>query len=388
MKKNIPPILSIGFRPFFFLATLIAIINPTLWISIYTEKSSLYFYNVDSLFWHAHEMLFGFVGALIAGFILTASANWTASKPYKGYPLLFLILAWLTERISYFIPCNQITQLILLNLFFPSLLIMLYLKLKNFPKQKYVFLPILLGISLGSFMHTWGYLFSNDFAETSGKNLAIGFIRFIVLLIAGRVLPFFTRMRIQGVHIELPKFINPLALAPLLLLIIPWPESTPKILLATIYLWAIIAGLIRQFMWKPFKSIKIPILFILHIGIFLIYLSLIQELIGLYNEDMHYTQAALHTLMAGGLSIVGIGIMNRVSLGHTGRFIEADKWMITAYIFIIIGAILRFAVPVIFPDYFFSTIHYASGFWTSGFIIFLFKFIKIWFTPRPDGKEH
>ena len=89
---NLSAILSISFRPFFILAALIAVINPSLWVLSYLGYLSLPLYSVDPLFWHAHEMIFGFTGAIIAGFILTASANWTSSVPYQGNPLLFLVI--------------------------------------------------------------------------------------------------------------------------------------------------------------------------------------------------------------------------------------------------------------------------------------------------------
>jgi uncharacterized protein involved in response to NO len=117
--NNHHPVLSIGFRPFFLLAALIAIINPTIWVSLYTGSSSI-FLNVDPLFWHGHEMIFGFSGALIAGFILTASANWTKTTPYQGKALILLITFWLLERISYFFSFNDYLQFILSNTFFPK----------------------------------------------------------------------------------------------------------------------------------------------------------------------------------------------------------------------------------------------------------------------------
>lgn len=386
--SKMSPLLSISFRPFFILAALIATINPILWVFNYLEHLSLPLAVVDPLFWHGHEMTFGFTGALIAGFILTASANWTNSEPYQGKALLFLILLWIIERFSYFLPLDESFLFILMNLFFPALSFMLLRKLWHFPKQKYVFMPILLGLTIGKLLHSYGSLYSLDYLEISGREVAVGLIRLIILLIAGRVIPFFTRKKIEGVEIELPKWINPISLFPVVLLVFPWPENTPKTLLAVILAVAIIANISRQLMWKPLVTFKVPILYILHIGIAFINLELILELVGLFDDEVHFTQAALHLLLAGGLGVIGIGIMTRVSLGHTGRVIKADLWTKIAYLLIIIGSITRVIVPIYFSDYYVKSLHIASGMWTLGFLIFLLRYFRILIAPRPDGKVY
>lgn len=386
IKNN--PILSISFRPFFILAALIAIINPSIWILSYLGRMSIPLAVVDPLFWHGHEMIFGFTGALIAGFILTASANWTNSTPYQGNSLLLLITVWLVERLSYFIFNGEHLQILAMNLFFPILTLMLFKKLRNFPKQRNIFIPIILGITVAKILHSWGYLYSVDYLEDSGREIAIGLIRFIILLIAGRVIPFFTSKKIEGIDINLPNWINPLSLIPVALIAIPWPEAVPRFVLGAILTLALIANVSRQALWKPWVTFKVPILYVLHIGIALINIELLMELIGLFNDQVHYTQAALHLLMAGGLGVVGIGIMTRVSLGHTGRIIRADFWTCLSYSAIVVGSLIRVFVPIFFPDIYIKSLHFASGFWTLGFGIFIIKYFKTLTTQRPDGKPY
>jgi uncharacterized protein involved in response to NO len=379
-------VFSISFRPFFVLAALIAFINPIIWIMSYLDGLSLSLNAVSPLFWHGHEMIFGFSGALIAGFILTASANWTSTAPYQGRPLIMLSGLWILERVSYFLPINNHIQFIVMNLFFPALVIMLFIKLKNFKKQRNVFIPILFGITLAKLLHSYGYIYSFESIETSGKEVAIGLVRLIVLLIAGRVIPFFTRKKIEGVQIDLPSWINPVALLPIILLTFPWPEATPKIILMLIYIFAILGNTLRQSLWKPLKSIKVPILFILHIGVFFVNLGLVLEFLSLFIDQLNYSQATLHMFVAGGLGVVGIGIMTRVTLGHTGRVIKADKWTVFAYLCIIIGSILRVFVPILMPELYVRSLHMTAGFWSLGFFIFMARYLKVLILPRPDGK--
>lgn len=377
-------LLSISFRPFFLLASLIAVFNPILWVLAYQGNVTLPLYASDPLFWHSHEMLFGFSGALIAGFILTASANWTGSKPYQGKYLVFLITLWVIERCAYFLVVPKYYTLILMNLFYPVLLIMLLLKLWNFPRQKYVFIPILLGFALASFIHSWGYYYGSESFEISGKEMAIGLIRFIVLLIAGRVIPFFTRSRIKNVSIEVPMAVNLLSLVPTFLLIVPWPQDMPKVLMVTILSIAFIANITRQYYWKPFVTVSVPILFILNIGIFFISLEFLFQIIGFFNDVVHSTNAALHLLLAAGLGVIAIGIMSRVSLGHTGRIIHADNWIKLSYLFIVLGSCFRVFIPIFLPDHYGHGLHLAVCLWSGGFAIYFIRFFNILTTPRPD----
>jgi uncharacterized protein involved in response to NO len=380
--KNLP-LFSIGFRPFFILAAFIAMINPLLWILDYLGHFDLIL-NTSSLFWHGHEMIFGFTGALIAGFILTASSNWTGTLPYKGSFLIGLTVLWLVERISYFIPLPNTVHFILMNMFFPILTIMLGVQLWKFPKQRNVFIPILVGLTVGKLLHSGGYLFSQQALELSAKDMSLALIRLLVLLLAGRVIPFFTTKKIKGLEVNVPAWLNRLALTPLILLALPWPGSTPVLLISLLLAWALASNLLRFCLWKPHKTIKVPILFILNIGAIIILLSMLQELIGLFNDRVFITKATLHLLMAGGLGIISIGIMTRVSLGHTGRTIVADKWIQLSYISIIIGALIRSWVPIFYFEQYATSLYPAVLLWTLGFAIFLIRFVVILITPRPD----
>ncbi|MFG1501189.1 NnrS family protein [Halobacteriovorax sp. XZX-3] len=379
---------SISFRPFFLMAGLMAALNPIIWVLSYLGHIDVPLNSLDTIFWHSHEMLFGFCGALIAGFLLTASANWTGSRPYQGKWLAFLLLIWGLERLAYFIPLGPSSLLINLNLFFPTLLIMLLVKLWHFPKQKFVFIPLLLGFSLSSFLHTWGNLFQEAVVADYGRDLAIGLIRFIILLIAGRVIPFFSRSKISNISIDVPNWLNLLSLGSVLMLAVLWNQDNLSAINLAILIIAIVSNCFRQYLWRPLATISIPILFILHIGIALINLELILRFVGIFNMRVNETNAALHLLLAGGLAVVAIGIMTRVSLGHTGRSIQADTWTKLSYLLIIIGALTRSLIPIISSQYYFTSLYVAVLFWCGGFAIFLLKYFKILIAPRPDGREY
>jgi uncharacterized protein involved in response to NO len=377
---------SIGFRPFFINVALIAIINPIIWVLYYGGHIQFDLYNVSALFWHGHEMLFGFTGAMIAGFLLTASANWTNSKPYNGVALIFLVGVWFVERLSYLLPVDKIIFFGLSNIFFPVLMFMLLLKLIKYPKHKYIFIPILLSLTTASLFHTWGHLFSKNAMSLFGIDLATGTIRFIVLLIAGRVIPFFTFKKI-GTKIEVSRLLNVVSLVSVALLIVPWNQITGgDYLLIPLLVVAFVSNALRQLQWSPQKTMKIPILFILHIGIIFINLNFIFELVEFYFPQFGIFQASLHLLMAAGVGTVGVGIMTRVSLGHTGRVIRADRWICMVYALVILGGLVRFFGPSFYTSSYISSLVLSATLWSGGFGIFLLRFWTILVTPRPDGR--
>jgi uncharacterized protein involved in response to NO len=378
---NKSSLFSIGFRPFFILASITALINPALWASNLLKGFELPIY-VSPLFWHGHEMLFGYTSALIAGFILTASANWTGTIPYKGNSLIILSSLWIIERVIYLFDCMPLTTLILTHIFYPALLLLLFFKIKDHSKQRNVFIPLLTLIFLSSLSHSYGHLFSVEYFEILGLNTGISLITLLLFLIAGRVIPFFTRNKI-GTNIDIPKFVHMASLLSLSLLCLPIENQT---YLTTILTVAFISNLYRNFLMFRKDVLKVPMLWVLHSGLLFLTFSLIVRLISLYIPEINDNREVIHLTVVGGLGLISLGIMTRVSLGHTGRIIKASKMTIVAYISIFIAAVLRAFVPYFFPDYYDIGVYIASKFWSLAFILFLFIYGKILFTERPDGK--
>ena len=380
---SLKSLFSIGFRPFFLLASLIAILNPTLWVSIFTGQTDLAPMG-SPLFWHSHEMVFGFTSSLIAGFLLTASANWTNTKAYSGAPLYLLVLFWLLERVSFFISLSDFYFLILSNIFLPLLIILLFLKLNKFPAQKFVFIPFLGALFSAKLMHAYGFLYSIDVAEEIGLDSGIGLIRFLLFLLAGRVLPFFTRVKLGIKEFNIPKSANFLALFPVLILATPISKFE-SIYILFLFL-AIIGNLYRNFLFFKKPILKVPMLWVLHLGLNFLIAGLLLELLSIYYPGLNQNQEALHATMTGGLGVIAIGIMSRVSLGHTGRTIKANPSLILSFLLVFLGALIRAFIPILMPEYYEKSLHFASGFWTLGFLIFFLNFVKVLCSPRPDGK--
>ncbi len=368
---------SMSFRPFFLLASLLAFLNPSFWVSYYTGHIDLPIYNVTALFWHGHEMTFAFTSALIAGFILTASSHWSQTTPYHGWPLFFLTLIWSLERIIYFFPLPKSLIFILSTPFLIFLTAMLYTKNRHHHEIRKVFFPLLILFFTFKTLHLYGHLYNHPIIEEIGKYSGLNFIRFLLFLILNKILPFFIKSRVPDFSPEISPLIKKISLMSLFLLIIPWQTSISSLWIVPLYLMAIISMFICFIKWRIDKCFKIPILSILHLGVFILIISLLFEVMAIFNEQFRFSQATLHLFTTGALGIISIGIMGRVSLGHTGRKIQADFLLLLSYFCILLGSGLRIIIPIFFENLYLASLHYASGIWTLGFLIFFLRFFKI-----------
>lgn len=137
-------------------------------------------------------------------------------------------------------------------------------------------------------------------------------------------------------------------------------------------------------MWKPQKTLTAPMLLILHMGVGLIHLSLLVDFLSFFSSFAQETKAGLDLLLAGGLGVTAIGMMTRVSLGHTGRVIKADWPIKLAFFLVIAGALARVGIPMFAPKFFTPMLLVIASLWSGGFLIFSMRFLFILCSPRLD----
>lgn len=378
MTKSV--FLSAPFRPFFFFTAIMAVAIPTFWVSYFTGNLDLQTLFSTNLVWHAHEMLFGFTSSLLAGFLLTASAVWTDKRPFTGIKLFTLVSLWLLERFFYLLPVPiplAITTSALFSLLF--LIFMLHMLWGNARNFKTV-IPILLLFLTYKFFLIIGDFNSLDLVYRMGIHGGIFSIILLIVIFSGRLIPFFTKKRL-GIEIKVPKWASTLSIASHFLLVFTLRGETPDVLLVILLTIALLANLTCFFYWKPRAIFKEPMLAILHSGYFWINLGLLLYLISTINHDFDFSQLSLHALATGALGAFSIGMMVRVSRGHSSLKMKADKWDQTAFWCVNIGAAIRVIIPLFIPNLYMESLHYSSGFWTLGFLIYLFRYSKVlWVT--------
>lgn len=378
-----------GFRPFFLLAGLQAALLLPLWLAVLAGAVAPPGGLVPS-FWHAHEMLFGFAVAALAGFLLTAAPNWTNSRPLRGAPLASLVLLWLAGRLSpWLYPAVPALAAALDLAFLPAVAVWLAIALvRAGNRRNYVFLAL-----IGSLVAA-NALIHLDFAGVAatgglGLRLAIDILVLTIAVVGGRVVPSFTQnaLRAQGEAVVIaPKpVVERVALGSLALLTIA--DLVPGAAVVAGGL-AIVAGFAhgqRLSGWHGHRTLQSPILWVLHLGYAWIVAGLLLKglasLTGLLPET-----AALHALTVGGVGTMTMAVMSRAALGHTGRPLVAPRPVAVAYVCISLAALLRVLGPLAPGAAYVGMLHSSGLFWTLGFGLFALTYAPMVLAPRVDGK--
>ena len=380
------PLLNYGFRCFFLLAGIWAVLAMALWLWVLRGGTWL---GPDPLLWHGHEMLIGFVGAAIAGFLLTAAPAWTNQPPPQGVPLGVLALTWLLGRTAMALGgVLPALWVLLLDVLFPVLLVGLvaWMLLRAGNRRNYP-LAVLLGLfplaDVLIHLDSMGVLAGGRQALNGLPHLAA----LLVTIVGGRITPSFTtnwlRMRGMSASLQnwpwLEKIIVPATLLAAVLLV-----SAPQFWLSALVALLVAAlHALRLFGWRGWRTLAEPLLAVLHLGYG--WIAIGYALLGLASLGWLNQGAALHALTAGALGMMILAVMTRVALGHTGRPLHAPRTIVAAYTAVGLAALLRVLAPV-FAD-FYSGLLLASGLaWIIAFGLFLWVYWPILTRPRSDGK--
>lgn len=377
-----PPILQYGFRPFFFAAALYAGIAIPAWLGIYFTGYALSG-PFPGLGWHVHEMLFGYLGAVIAGFILTAIPNWTGRLPLSGWPLAGLVALWLAGRLACAFVADPVAAMVL-DLAFPvTLAFVVWREVvagRNWKNAPVAVMITLFG--LANALHHAGNLglAPDDF----GQRLALGVAAMLIALVGGRIVPSFTRnWLVKDGRSTLPASfgrLDKVALAATALGSIFWIAAPDSFATGVVLAIAgmLLAG--RLFRWRGYLTFSEPILFILHAGY--AWLAAALLLLGISSlSDVVPASAALHALTAGAIGTMTLAVMTRASLGHTGRAIVADRMIVAIYCAVTFGALLRVAAP--FAGAWYAHVLVCGGVvWSAAFLLFAIRYAPVLFGRR------
>ena len=376
--------LGLGFRPFFLLAALAAVLLMLLWVMIWRGRQAPSAYY-DAVIWHGHEMLFGYTVAVIAGFLLTAVRNWTGIETWTGPRLGGLALLWLLGRLLPWVPGVPVWLLIGVDIaFLPMLMISLAGPLwQGQNRVNRAFIPLL---GLMGLANVLSHLQLNGMAAGLGDahRVMLDLILLLIVLVAGRVLPFFSRNVLPGFEpVSRPwlekasiLFIGLIAVAELLRL--------PLFAMAVLWLLFAPLQLFRLVGWFERRVFDLPVLWVLHAGY--AWLSLGSLLYGLSLLGMFTPSGALHALTLGVVGVFTLGMMSRVSRGHTGRPINVSRPTASAFVLMNLGALIRVFGPALLPENYPLWVDASAGLWVLAFGLFAFGYVPILLRPRVDGK--
>lgn len=386
--SNLPAILSYGFRPFFLFGALYGGLVVLIWIPILMgslETGSL-FSTTD---WHAHEMLFGFLPAIITGFLLTAIPNWTGRLPVQGYPLLALVVLWLAGRVAVWCSATIGWPLAMLIdcAFLLSVAVAAGIEIvtgRNWRNLK-VLVPLsVLFIANVAFHVETQYFGASDYS----RRLALAAALVLIMIIGGRIIPSFTRnwlVRENPGRLPVPYnrfdtacvIVSVVALASWVLL--PEGSVTGLLLVA-----AGILNIARLVRWAGGR-VRDPLVLVLHAAYVFVPLGLLfSGLAALWPETVP-SVAGVHVFGVGAIGAMTLAVMTRSTLGHTGRELRADPVTVLIYLSIIGATLLRF-VAGFYPGQM-AVLHASAALWMVAFFGYVLRYGPMLMRPRVKPKK-
>ncbi len=375
---------ALGFRPFFLLAAMSASMLLLLWI-LQLEG----FLNVGGRYgvagWHAHEMIFGYTAAVIAGFLLTAVRNWTRLPTASGLRLVALVGLWLAGRVVMLAAglLPTITVAIIDSAFLPLLAVSLVPSLWRAQAWRNLILIGLIGVlALANIEVHLEALNMMPVGAQLGQRLGLAAIVMMMVVVGGRVIPAFTRNALPQLDVRNWVWVDRLAivltLGYLISVLLPFDARVSGLL-------ALAAGVtiaVRMLPWRSLGTRAAPILWVLHLGYAWIAIGLALFGAAILIPGIPVS-AGTHALGVGAIGTLTLGMMSRVALGHTGRALVVHSPIVWAYGLVTLAAATR-VTAAFFPALFMLLI---AGFaWAIAFAIFATVYWPILVRPRADGR--
>ena len=377
---------GLGFRPFFLLAGLSASLMMFLRIISYRwgEAFPNYF---DSTSWHSHEMLFGYGVAVIAGFLLAAVGNWINHPMPKGKSLAALVVLWLSGRILPFFPQYIPDWLIAFSdwIFLPVLLAVIgipIVRAKNV--RNYGFLLVLGVMTLANAEVHLRQLGINITDLPFGITFMLNLLILMIVLMGGRVIPFFTKSALPEAATKIRMPVEWAAVGFSIALMAGEVIQLSPEILGILAGSAAILHALRLVGWHDIRVWKTPLLWVLHLGYAWIVVGYALTALAKYGTLLPFL--ATHAFTAGGIGMVTLGMMARVSLGHSGRPLIPPKLTVLAFALLNVSALLRVVAPVFFISNYGSWILLSGSLWILAYLFFLWDYFPMLLAPRVDGR--
>lgn len=382
-------LLAYGFRPFFLAAGVAAALALALWLVALAGGPAL-----PSAFppavWHAHEMLFGFAAAAVAGFLLTAIPNWTGRLPVQGTPLLLLTLLWLAGRLAISVSAIiGIWPAAAIDLaFLAALLFVIVRELVAGNNRRNLPIAFVLALLLAANGLTHVEAAGLGVPQGSGWRLAIAVVIFLIALIGGRIVPSFTRNWLTK---NRPKDRPPspsgrfdqVALGATVLGLAAWVVLPQTMLASALAAVAAIANAIRLFRWRGHRTVADPLLLVLHVGYAWVAIGL--ALLALNQVGLLPETAAIHGFTAGAIGTMTLAVMTRATLGHTGRNLGAGHGTNSIFVLVTAAATTR-VLATLLPDYWEPLMWISGAAWIAAFGGFVAIYGPMLIRPRIDGR--
>ena len=385
LTRTGPVVLSYGFRPFFLGAAIWGAMAMVLWIVEVSLGLGLGGASGGSA-WHAHEMLFGYTSAALAGFLLTAIPNWTGRLPVSGRPLLGLFALWTAGRLALLWPSalGEVAAVAIDACFLPVLFLICAREI--IAGRKWKDLKVLAALfalaSANSFFH-YGNIVLGDVALPS--RLAIGAYMMLIMIIGGRILPSFTSnwLKKRG-STRMPASYDQFDTAALLVAMVAllaWTTRPDDPITGLACIAAAILHGVRLFRWRGWEAAAEGLVLILHLAYAFVVLSFAALAASAF--ELIEPVAALHVATVGGIGAMTLAVMTRATRGHTGLELHASPTTIVSYGAIMLAGAIR-PLTAVLPDLRSEIIDVAGAAWILAFVLYVAEYGPVLLNKRKD----
>ena len=378
---------NLGFRPFFLGAGIFAIVSIVWWMLIYSAHSVVQIQSITSAQWHAHEMLYGYSLAVVAGFLLTAVRNWTGIQTLHGKPLMGLFALWVGARVLFLFGTSLMLWAAILDLLFGLVLIISIgypiIRARQWPQ-----LAVIVKVALlwtGNAVFYLGYYGILQDGMLYAINGAVLLLISLILMIGRRVIPFFIERGVQDkIKITHHQWVDISILVTFLALFVNEIFYRNHQLTPYLACGLFLMNGYRLYHWHTSGLWRVPLLWSLYLSAWMINVGfLVYGLQALFSIPL---VLVLHLFTIGGIGLMSVAMMARVALGHTGRDIrKSSSWLVLLFIAMTLSVLFRVFAPMFSMQLYTSWIFVSAVCWIVGFAVFVWIYTPILWMPRVDG---
>jgi uncharacterized protein involved in response to NO len=374
--------LSCGFRPFFLFAALWALLGTGIWILMLPGRLELPT-AFDPVSWHAHEALFGYLGAVLAGFLLTAVPNWTGRPPLAGWPLLGLLALWLLGRVvvagsAYLAPSAVAALDLFCLVVLGGIVLREIVAAQNW--RNLVVIAIIGVFILGNGLFHWEAAQGEPAASGHGLRLGLAAAIMMISLVGGRIVPAFTRNWLaQRESKALPTefgWLDRCALVLTLFALLAWVTVPARQETAYLLLGCGLAQAARLARWRGLDTGREPLVWILHLGYAFVPLGMLVMGVTILWPDPLPPASAQHLWMAGAIGVMTLAVMTRATLGHTGRELTVGGGTAALYLLVVASVFVRLLGGAL-PEQALSLWTLSAILWCCGFAGFVLLYGRL-----------
>lgn len=378
---------NLGFRPFFLGASVFAVVSIVAWMLVYFAQNTVSMTNVTTSQWHAHEMLYGYGMAVVAGFLLTAVKNWTGIPTLFGKPLMVLFALWCAARVAFLFGTALLSWAAVADVSF-GLMFIIAIAMPIIKAKQWIQLAVVAKVTLlwvGNLIFYLGCFGILTSGMTYAINGAILLFISLILMIGRRVIPFFIERGVANkVQLKQYRWLDISILVVFAALFIN-AIFVQMPYLTSIFAWVLFAlNGFRLFNWHTAGLWRVPLLWSLYLSAWLINLGFFFY--GLQAIQPNFSILTLHIFTIGGIGLMTLGMMSRVALGHTGRDIrKPSRWLGFVFAGLVASVIFRAMIPMFTTQFYTGWVLVAGILWCLSFAIFVWIYTPILLKPRVDG---